>query len=534
MAQIPDVTSLGSSPIPRSARGIVPSDMVDQSAAIEAESLGRFAENVGGIARQFGEREDKFNYAQAKSSLLQADIAARKSLENDNDWSTYETRYQESMSKALEGSAKMIRGNRDRSLFEMDSKLDVERGLQEIRGKAKVREVDWGRSTTDQTLEANRAAAMNAPDDITRQAVLSASKEAIIGAKEKGYYSEQEATNLFQGFRDSYATGYLAMQPAEKRIEMLSGKNTVAEYLQPDVRAKLLEHAKNESRELRVRRESQAAEDSIVAKLGPTPAALAEARKIADPEVRDSTVSRIKAREVEAKQRDIESRDALGEEALRFINDGGRFADLPLRIKNGLKPSALSSLRSYAESGKRATAPETLVELSSHFADDPQSFGETDLLAYRDRLSDNDFEKFVDLQRKVRSGNVDGKASGFQSITQVKDAKLRELFGGTTAKGDKQTRINNFTTQFEAELKSFKEETGKAARTDDARKILDNLTAEVSINWGSDKRVYELKDGDIPDVPAAERAEIIRELQKRGKPVTDAAIISLYKRVNIK
>ena len=533
MAVIPDASDLGAPRIPMRARGVIN----DRSAEIAANSISEFGGSLSKIASDFGEREDKFNYARAKSSLLQADIAARKSLENDNDWATHESRYQEAMNKALEGATKQIRGNRDRSVFEMDAKLDVERGTHEIRSGAKRKETDWARSELNKMLDANRSAALSAVDEPSRTAIINASKDAIVGAQQKGYMSEQEATNQFQRFRDSYAIGSLEMQPAEKRIESLNSKGGVADYLQPDVRAKLLEHAKREGNDLRVRRESQAYEDALIAKLGASPAALAEARKITDPEVRDATVSRIKQREADEKRQEIEARDALGEQALAFINDGGKYADLPLNIKNGLKPSSLNSLRSYAEqrsAARRQTAPETLLELSTQFADHPQEFGELDLLSYRDKLSDNDFEKFVDLQRKVRSGNLDGKASGYQSITQIRDTRLRELFGGTTAKGDKQNKINDFVMRFESELNAFKEETGKSPKAADARKIMDNLTAEVSLNWANDKKVYELGDNDIPEVPATDRAEIIRELQKRGKPVSDEAIISLYKRVNSK
>lgn len=525
MARIPDITALDTRSL-RTARGIVS----DQSAEITANAEAKFAGSIRNIAGEITEKDDRFNYASAKSEFLQADIDTRKAIE-DTPWQDHEAQYEKIMGLAIEKAGKQIRSRRDRSMFELESKTDLARGREAIRGRAKIKERDWGRSSLDQSLEANRAAALNADDEASRSAIIGASKDAIIGAKEKGYLSEQEATDQFQRWRDSYVLGTLEMQTPEQRIESLN-KPGVADYLQPDVKAKLLEQAKRESHDLRVRRESQAQEDAIVSKFGTGSEALTAARKIDDPEVRDSTVSRIKARDTEARQQEIETRDALGEEALAFINEGGRFADLPLRIKNGLKPSTLSSLKSFSESGKRSTAPETLVSLSSQFADDPQAFGETDLLQYRDKLSDNDFEKFVDLQRKVRSGNVDGKTSGFQSLTQVRDTRLRELFGGTTAKGDKQKRINDFVMKFEAELGAFKEETGKNPKAADARKILDNLTSEVSIDWGSDKKVYELKDGDIPEVPSADRAEIIRELQKRGKPVTDEAIVNLYKMVN--
>lgn len=542
MPRIPDENQLGYSvPRTRTPR------FQDRSGEIVADAVGGFARTLGQAADSLQEHDDQFNYARAKSTLLTADVEARKELENDQDWETYEKRYSERMAKAREQAVGLIRGGRSRSLFDADAKLDVERGTGEIRGIAKRKEIDWGRASLEATLAANRTAALNATDEKTRAALLSASQDLIAGAAAEGlmadgrvkppYLSKEEAGTVGRKFSEDYAESFVGMQPVEKRIELLSKpKGSAADLIAPDKRVAMLEAAKRESRDLTVRRESQAQEDAIIAKYGASASALSAARDIKDPEVRDSTVSRIKIRQAEAKQAEAEYHDSLGEEAMSFLNGGGRYADLPLKIKKGLKPSELNSLRAYAEQvaggGTRRTNPETLIELSDLSASDPQGFGELSMLAYRDKLSDSDFEEFVDLQRKIKTGTLDGKATGFMSINQVRDVRLRELFGGTTAKGDKQARINSFVERFENELKAFKQESGKPPKADDARKILDNLTAEVAINWGRDKRVFELDEGDIDGVPEQDRTEIIRELQRRGKPVTDKAIISLYRTVN--
>lgn len=535
MPRIPDASALGySTPQARTPR------FQDRSGQVVAEAAGQFGEAATQALGAYQEREDKFTYARAKTELLAADVEARRALENDQDWGTFEKRYTESMTKAREKAAGMIRSPRDRALFDMDAKLDVERGVGEVRGFAKRKEVDWGRASLDGMLDTNRTAALNAKDEPTRAALIGATQDAIQGAKAKGYISEQEAVNHQQIWTANYAEGFVGMQPAAKRIELLSKpKGTAADFIAPDRRAALLEAAKKEDRDLTVRRESQAQEDAIVAKLGAGPAALKAARDIEDPEVRDSTVSRIKVRQAEAKQAEIEYRETLTEEALGFINGGGKFADLPLNIKNGLQPSALNSLRSYAEQqaggGTRRTNPETLIELSELSADDPQKFGETDMLVYRDKLSDSDFEEFVDLQRKIRSGSLDGKATGFMTVNQLRDERVKDLFGTPAKQSEKQKeKRRRFVEQFEGQLKSFRDENKRAAGAADARKILDDLTARVAIDWGRDKRVFELGEGDIPDVPEADRNEIIRELQKRGRPITEQAIIDLYRLVNSK
>jgi hypothetical protein len=532
MAIIPSVDALGARPLPQARAP----QTYDASGEILAEATGRAADRIGHAVTDFGERRDLFNASKAKAAFIQAESSARLELENDPDWETYETRYREKMSKAKDTVLQGVKIPSNRAALGVDFDSSLDQGAMAVRKAARAREIDVSRADLNSSLDGLRRSALETNDEGLRAKAIDAAQESILTAQANGYVSAQEAEVTRKKWTADYAEAFVEAKPPAERVSMLSKpKGTVADYIDPERRTALLKVATHENRELTVRRESQAQEDAIFAKHGATPDALSVAREIEDPEVRDSTVSRLKVRQAETKQAEIEYRDDLGEQALAFLNGGGKFDDLPLKIKNGLKPSALSSLRSYAEqqvSGmKRLTNPETLVQLSSMAADSPQDFGEADLLTFRAGLSDGDFEKFVDLQRKIRSGNVDGKASGFQGITQVRDVRLRELFGGTTAKGDKQAKINKFVQQFESQLTAFKAENGHPAKADDARKILDDLTAEVAINWGRDKKAFELSDDDIA-VPATDRLQIVSELRRRGKPITDQSILTIYKAAN--
>lgn len=532
MARIPDYDAAGTSV----ARTQTPR-FTDQSAQIEAGGQQALLGAVGNVIAQAEEHDDRLRYAAARSTLLQAQISARKELEADNDYETFETRYRERMTKAQSTAAAQIKGRRSRELFESDARLDLERGAEQIRGVARAKETDQGLALLNGTLESNRNAALESTDETERGALLESSNDLIQGALDKGYISANAARETRSKFTTNFAEAFVGIQAPAKRIEMLSQPDTsAAKFIAPDRRKAMLEAAKREGNELRVRAESQVAEDEIAEQFGTDfRGALGAARQLKDPEVRDSTVSRIKARAIEAKQFELEDREAAGEEAMAFLNDGGKYADLPLTIKNRLKPSTLNSLRAYAEGGSKQarTDPETLIKLSSMSADDPQAFGDINMLDYRDKLTDSDFEEMVDLQRKIRTGTLDGKASGFQSITQIRDTKLRELFGATSAKGDKQVRINAFVQRFEGQLKAFKAENGKAPRAEDARKLLDDLTAEVATGgfFGGAKRAYELTDEEV-DVPQQWREAIISELRRRGKPVSIEAIQQAYQRAN--
>jgi hypothetical protein len=534
--RIPDVTSLGERRVPI---GRAP-EYQDRSSEIIAAGLGNAARQLGSAVEDYADRRDSFQVAKAGAAFSTSEASARQF--QDDDWQTYESRYRESMTKAKEEALKGVRIPANRQALDLEFNSAVERGVLNVRAAARGKEVEFGRADLSSMLDSYRTAALSTPDEFMRAKSINGAQLAIQSALQNQFINPTDAEKLNKTWTQNYAEGFLSMQTPQQRIEMLNKpKGTAIDYIPPDRRAALLEAAKNENRDLTVRRESQAHEDALVSKHGTNwQSALSAARQITDPEVRDSTVSRIKVRQAEAKQAESEYHAEIGEQALGFINDGGKFADLPLKIRNGLKPSELNSLRSYAEQmaggGARRTNPETLIDLSTMSAEDPQAFGEIDMLAYRDRLSDGDFEEFVDLQRKIKTGTLDGKATGFMSVNQVRDERIKDIFGSPAKQSETQKqRRRQFIEQFEGQLKAYREQNKKSAGADDARKILDDMTAEVAVSrdfwFDTTKPAYAVTGEDIPD---ADRSEIIAELTKRGKQVTDQAIIDLYRRVNVK
>lgn len=243
MARLPDIEDLGARPIPQARAPRT----IDQSGDILADSIGRTASAISNIANQVEAREDQASYAQARSTLLQADIAARKSLEGDQNFQTYGTRYSEAMQKARDAAASGIRGRRDRASFETESGLDIARGAAAVGEMARRVGIDVGRASLQSTLAGNRTAALEATDEATRAALITASQEAIAGARDKGYISAQEAVDQRQRWTTDYAEGHLDIQSLPERIRILSNpKGTPADYIAPDRRAVLLKAAQNE------------------------------------------------------------------------------------------------------------------------------------------------------------------------------------------------------------------------------------------------------------------------------------------------
>lgn len=239
MPRLPDATALGDRPIPNGRRPIVS----DQSGTILSRGIDQLA---GGILRT-SDQINQFATASARSDVLNADIEARRSLENDPDYQTYEKRYTEAMNKAREAAAKRIPDRISRTVFEQQSGLDFQRGLASVRQAATQREGDVSRSQLDETITANRSSALLAPDEATRRAFMVATEDAIKGAYEKGYLSAEDATNLQQSWSRSFAESFVGMQPLDTQLKMLSeSKGTIADIIDPAKRVEMIDRAQRQ------------------------------------------------------------------------------------------------------------------------------------------------------------------------------------------------------------------------------------------------------------------------------------------------
>ena len=116
MAKILQAQDLGPRPSLRANRPVVR----DRSGEIEAQGLVSLAQTVSAIAEGMQRRENKFSYANAKSTLLIGGAEARRSLEDDQDWATFDERYREKMAIVLTLATSKIKSRADRKLFELD------------------------------------------------------------------------------------------------------------------------------------------------------------------------------------------------------------------------------------------------------------------------------------------------------------------------------------------------------------------------------------------------------------------------------
>jgi hypothetical protein len=504
MPTLPDSRSLRRA-IPQSQRAIVQ----DRSGEILAEGVANAADSVMRTQRGVQEKRDRFTYAAAKSEILQADIEARKELENDEDWATYEQRYRERMQKVRETAAAKVRDPADRALFDQDTKLDVERGAADIRGAARKREVDWGRSTLEANLAANQQAAWKAADEATRTALVKASEELIEGAIAKGYVAQEEGGTVKRKFAAEYARGAIDMMPTEAAIAALTNpkKGSPGYLLEEPVRVAMLEQLQKEQK-----REREAAENH---------AYIVEQRQAAA---------------VERAQRNA------ADLAWQHMAAGGTVATMPKaiwRAMDGKDQIAVQDRERKEASGENIQTDRATYLGLLALSTDPsrtKEWKEVDLRRYSAKLADPEFKQLAERWAKAgdEAARLESLSEDRQIALAVADVKAKDADGAT-----------QFERAVHGEITAEQQRLGRKLSADERQRVIDRQLIEGEVvkpgftMWDTNTQRYKtfnttdakyfVPDG-YDDIPAEEVTKIQSALDRAGRAVTPAAVFDLWTR----
>jgi uncharacterized protein (TIGR02594 family) len=137
--------------------------------------------------------------------------------------------------------------------------------------------------------------------------------------------------------------------------------------------------------------------------------------EIADPIERDAALSEYNLRASVAEGQNKAEKEAARDAAFQMIEGGGTLSALPVEVKQSLGEESMSALMTY-EAKKRAkvaieTDPEAYLRLRQMQASDPGAFKTEDMTAYIDKLSESDWQGFVDAQNKPRDSVTSVAAS---------------------------------------------------------------------------------------------------------------------------
>lgn len=314
-------------------------------------------------------------------------------------------------------------------------------------------------------------------------------------------------------------------------------------------------------REGTIRKQSQTLVDKIVAEGGSLTEQRNKAKAIDDPDVRDSVMQRI---EHEATVRDREQREA-NENLLRGVyavveESGGDISAVEPALWANLDAKDLAGVRAYARGIAKGEPVETDLEtyyaLMNRAVSTNKGFLTENLLRYKGKLSEGDFQQMANLQRSLRENAIGASADAakeksrlvvdeFQSKTQVFTDRLTAYgIDPNPKEGTPEAKsIAQLRGMLDRQVRALSGgETGKTATNDEVREILDGIlsskiTTKREGSWlgaftsapffdaDVTSRAFELT---IEDVPNTDRARIETLLRSRRLPVNDATVLETF------
>lgn len=304
-----------------------------------------------------------------------------------------------------------------------------------------------------------------------------------------------------------------------------------------------------------LRKEGQTQADAIIRAGGTLAEWREKARAIDDAATRDEVMQRVEhegAVVEKIKQDDDETRMRR---AADVVDRTKSVAGIPTSDLSKMSLGQRSSLRSYAKQLAEGTEPETdfptLYRLFQQAGDDPQAFAKVNLLDHLDKLGKQDREQLAQLQLSIRNADrksADAVIDGFMTNQQiVNDALLSVGLDPTPAPGSENVdAVIRLRREVDRQVQALQTRTGKKATNQDVQGIVDELLTSVTTVKGTGKMIdiftsqpyrdvqKRLADVTLADMPATLKQQAIESLRGNGQVVSDAALLSLYRRYLIK
>lgn len=258
--------------------------------------------------------------------------------------------------------------------------------------------------------------------------------------------------------------------------------------------------------------------------------------KIKDPELRKQTESQLESmftRQSQAIRADNYKNYQLASQLVEQNQTP------PANLTVGLtaeQNAALKRRQKQVNAGEQPNTDWTVYyNLKNMAADKKNDFMNENLLEYRHVLADQEFKDLTNLQGQLKKNDSTAQVqlNGFRTTTQViNDTMMSAGINVKSKRPEDQKKVSAFRRQVDEHVQILQEQTGKKARSEDVQKIADNLLI-TAINkrpgimgiFDREKKVFEIQ---YKDVPTTDRTAIMRELKKRGRPITERAVLEYY------
>jgi hypothetical protein len=335
-------------------------------------------------------------------------------------------------------------------------------------------------------------------------------------------------SNLLAEDKDQAATAYF-----EATREQIAGDKL-------DAVTKALEEGS-------LRGQAQRKADEIVRAGGTLTEQRERARAIEDPKLRDQVMQRIEHEAVVADRAKREREEAEMKTGYDILDRTPDVTKIPPALWTSYDGGTRSAMLSYARARAKGepvnTDLPTFYTLMNQAGDAPEAFAKENLLRYRHKLSEQDFQQLAGLQLSIKSADrkaTEKDLAPFQTRMQLLDATLSLHGIDPNAKPDtaEGKAIAQLRRMLDRRVELLQAGGVKATNQDIQSEIDAILSASVTVpgSWWNifpggrsfTDTTKRLVDVTIDDISATDRKLVEEALRRQGLPVTDATILDRY------
>lgn len=286
-----------------------------------------------------------------------------------------------------------------------------------------------------------------------------------------------------------------------------------------------------------VRQIGQQGSDAIMQRGLSESEALSTARSKYTGEQQDEVVRRVKERYADIDMERERGQAQAADKAWQIWSKDRSLNDVPTSVLNSMDGKMRHALEqedaAHASGADIKTDWSTFYDLRQSASLTPQQFAKTDIRQYFPKLNPAQREQLIDTQNQIKGANAND--------VQTLDGQLsrsHELLGWSASDAQKKGQFDSAAlTAIDAAQKA---NGGKKLSFDERQKVIDRMMVTGSYpggNWFSKDTFYQVAGTEkeaqfAPKIPDDDRAKIEAALTRAKKPVTDEAVLQLYKLKN--
>jgi hypothetical protein len=459
-------------------------------ATIDTSATGRalvgLGQTVEKLADAQAEKQDRYDYARAKTEWIKARANAESEFEGDKDYGTIEDRYRGALSQKMPDVGNVIRNRGLREQFSMEMEADLEVGASKMKAHAWDIEKDHHRGLLVDDLKVLRDAALQSNSAES----IAAMQERIDAASEIGYLSDTEAAKMRQDNTAEYAIARVGMLPAGQRLKMLD--SPLGKFIPADKAQQIRESAKNEL----VDDTAMYTADIWTQQGLSLTEGMAEARKIKDPDVRKATEQRFQLQYRINEQAEQDGQNDLYQDYSSQIENGDITYDgIPRSTRDQMTAVQRRNLRGLYEEKATGTKVKTDIAVYDQLnvllqSDQPKQARQYFLDNYQS-LSESDRKSYSKLTSAAV--NEDPEAKTFMTNKQY----LKHAADMAGIRGDNASKLDQQLMDW---YEGYVQANGKAPDNQETQRAVDQLLLkrpDTGFLGFGEERVFEL-----PTAPA--------------------------------